>query len=266
MRAYAAFFRLRFIAGLQYRSAALGGIVTQYVWGFMTILMFRAFYQSNPAAFPMEFAQLSSYIWMQQSFLTMFATWFLDNDIFASITSGDLAYELVRPLDLYWMWFTKNMAIRLSRMLLRSVPILLVAFLLPAPYGLTLPNPTQFLFFLLTMVLAFLVVIAVCMLIYIVTCYTLSAAATRTIAVSVIDFLSGQIIPLTFFPMNIQTILKFTPFAAMQHVPFHVYNGVLYGQELVQAVLLQITWLAFLVALGIGWMHVVLKRVAVQGG
>lgn len=44
MRKYIAFFRLRFSMGLQYRAAALAGIVTQFVWGTMEILMFRAFY------------------------------------------------------------------------------------------------------------------------------------------------------------------------------------------------------------------------------
>lgn len=267
MNAYAAFFRLRLLAGLQYRSAALGGVVTQYVWGFMTILMFRAFYQSNADAFPMAFVQLSSYIWMQQACLTLFATWFLDNEIFASIINGDLAYELVRPLDLYWMWFTKNMALRLSRMVLRSFPILVVAVFLPAPYGLMIPtSPVQLVLFLLTMILAFLVVIAVCMLIYIATCYTKSAVATKTISTSIMDFLAGQIIPLTFFPEAMQKILKLTPFAAMQHVPYNTWNGVLAGQELMQAIVLQAVWLAVLVLAGLCWMQRMLKRVSVQGG
>ena len=52
-RKYLAFFRLRFSVGLQYRTAALAGIVTQFVWGSMEVLMFRAFYRSDPGSFPM---------------------------------------------------------------------------------------------------------------------------------------------------------------------------------------------------------------------
>jgi hypothetical protein len=83
---YFSFFRMRFIAGLQYRAAALAGIVTQFVWGVMEILMYRAFYQVNPEAFPMTFQELSSYIWLQQSLLALFMTWFLENEIFQTIT------------------------------------------------------------------------------------------------------------------------------------------------------------------------------------
>ena len=55
MRKYLAFFRLRFSMGLQYRAAAVAGIVTQFFWGAMELLAFRAFYQADPGAFPMSF-------------------------------------------------------------------------------------------------------------------------------------------------------------------------------------------------------------------
>ena len=61
---------------------------------------------------PMTFAQLSSYIWLQQAFLALFMMWFFDNDIFEAITRGDVAYELCRPVDLYNMWFVRSAALR----------------------------------------------------------------------------------------------------------------------------------------------------------
>lgn len=71
MKKYLSFFRLRFITGLQYRTAALAGIATQFFWGAMEILTFRAFYQSDPASFPMTLQATSSYIWIQQAFLVL---------------------------------------------------------------------------------------------------------------------------------------------------------------------------------------------------
>ncbi len=43
MNKYLSFFRLSFTMGLQYRAAALAGIVTQFAWGFLEILVFWAF-------------------------------------------------------------------------------------------------------------------------------------------------------------------------------------------------------------------------------
>lgn len=107
MRAYISFIKIRFINGLQYRTAAYAGIATQFAWGFMYIMLYQTFYKSNPTKAPMEFSQLSSYIWLQQAFLALFMTWFLDNDILSLITSGNVAYELCRPLDIYKDWVLK---------------------------------------------------------------------------------------------------------------------------------------------------------------
>lgn len=54
MKKYISFFRLRFSMGLQYRTAAAAGIVTQFFWGAMEILVYRAFYEADAAAFPMS--------------------------------------------------------------------------------------------------------------------------------------------------------------------------------------------------------------------
>ena len=91
MKKYLSFFRIRFLAGLQYRAAAWAGISTQFAWGGMTILMFAAFYASGENVFPMAFPAVSTYVWLQQALLAMFLAWFYDNDFFERITSGSIA-------------------------------------------------------------------------------------------------------------------------------------------------------------------------------
>ena len=68
---YLTYFRMRFIGGLQYRTAALAGIATQFAWGFLNILLFKALYETNPAVVPMDFQDLCAYIWLRQAFLAM---------------------------------------------------------------------------------------------------------------------------------------------------------------------------------------------------
>ncbi|MBR2002476.1 MAG: ABC transporter permease, partial [Firmicutes bacterium] len=67
-RQYLSIFRLRMNMGLQYRIAALAAMSTHFVWGCMEILMFHAFYRSNPAAFPMSLPAIAAYVWFQQAF------------------------------------------------------------------------------------------------------------------------------------------------------------------------------------------------------
>ena len=219
-RVYGSFFRLRFINGLQYRAAAYAGVATQFAWGFMEILLFHAFYQTDPAAFPMEFSQLAAYVWLQQAFLALFMLWFFENEIFDGILSGTIAYELARPTDLYVMWFTRSAANRLSRAVLRCMPILVVAVFLPEPFRLAAPaNAAAFGWFALTLVLGLLTVVAFSMLVYISAFYTLSSQGIRLVVSAVGDLLMGGLIPLPFMPEGVQKVLELTPFAAMQNLP-----------------------------------------------
>ena len=139
MRACLAFFRMRLQSGLQYRAAALAGIVTQFFWGGMEIGLYRAFYEGAPGKFPMAFSALVSYIWLRQAFLALLNTWTYENELFDAILSGNVAYELCRPCSLCGMWFARTLALRLSRAALRCGPILVLAALLPAPWRLSMP-------------------------------------------------------------------------------------------------------------------------------
>ncbi len=267
MTKYLSFLRIRFTNSLQYRAAAIAGLATQFAWGGMTILMFSAFYAESPENFPMSFEMLSSYIWLQQSLLTLFIIWFGDNEIFDSIINGNVAYELCRPVDIYSIWFTRNAAIRLSKVVLRCLPVIVFAFLLPEPYNLSLPVDLKtFLFFLLSALLSFVLSVSIMMLVYVATFYTLSPRGVLTIAAGFTDILSGHIIPLPFFPDALQNILFLLPFGSLQGRAYLIYVGYISGDEIYSSLLIQLFWVVTLVALGRYLMGRALKKVVVQGG
>jgi ABC-2 type transport system permease protein len=267
MRGYAAIFRIRFANALQYRAAALAGVATQFAWGFMEILAFAAFYRARPEAFPMEFSQTVSYIWMQQAFLALFMMWFWEGEIAAAITEGSIAYEMVRPVDLYSRWFCQATANRLARAALRCAPILLVAFALPEPFRMALPaGAGRLLLFLLSALLSLGVVVSFSMLMYISLFYTLSPVGVRVIAGALSDFLAGATVPLPFFPEPARAVVELLPFAAMQNMPLRIYSGNIAGAGAAAGIALQVFWLAALVLAGRLLMGRALKRVVAQGG
>ncbi len=267
MNTYFALVKMRFINGLQYRAAALAGIATQFGFGFMFISQYLAFYRTNPSAFPMEIVQVVSYIWIQQAFLALFMTWFFEGDIFSAIISGQVSYDLARPMDLYGKWYCQCIASRLSRAVLRCFPIIIIALLLPHPYKLVLPpDITQFLLFLLSSVLALSVVAAFGMLIYISTFYTMSPVGVRIIGAALADFMAGSIVPLPFFPDGFRHIAQILPFAAMQNMPLRIYSGNISGTDALYGVFFQFCWLIILFVFGKMWMNITLKKVIIQGG
>ena len=267
MKKYLSFFRLRFSMGLQYRAAALAGIVTQFFWGFMEIMAFRAFYQTDPSAFPMTMAGLSSYVWLQQAFLALFAAWMMDNEIFDSIVNGDIAYELCRPVNLYGMWFSRNVANRMARAVLRCFPILAVALFLPSPYKITMPKSTvHFFLFLITLLLGLAMTVSFCMLVYMTAFFTISPQGLRILFTSAVEFFSGAIIPLPFLPDKLRQIMELLPFAAMQNVPLRIFCGAMSMEEMKKAIGLQVFWFVTITIAGNFLCRLAQRRVVVQGG
>lgn len=267
MKKYLTFFKLRFSMGLQYRVAALAGVVTQFAWGFLLIMVFHAFYEADPGAFPMTFSATASYVWLQQAFLALFASWQMENEIFDTIMNGNIAYELCRPIHIYHMWFSRSLASRISRAILRCLPILVVAALLPAPYGIEAPaSGLHFALFLFTLAAGLLVTVAFCMLVYILCFFTISPQGVRMVFVSMIDFFGGGVIPIPFFPEKLRAIVELSPFAAMQNVALQVYSGSLTLAKTRETVCLQLFWLAALTLSGYLLCRYAEHKVTVQGG
>jgi len=145
--------------------------------------------------------------------------------------------------------------------------MLLLAALLPYPYGLSLPqSPWHFLLFIISFVLAFLLVVALLMLVYISAFFTTSPMGTKIIVTTVGDFFAGVIIPIPFFPEWLQPLFYALPFAYMQSSPFLIYSGQMSLNEASFLLLGQLTWILILVILGKLMLTKALKRVVVQGG
>ncbi|CAG9610293.1 ABC transporter permease [Pseudoneobacillus rhizosphaerae] len=267
MSAYYSVLKLRLLNGMQYRAAALAGVATQFFWGFMYIMIFEAFYEYSPYTPPISLKELITYIWLQQSFLAFVMLWFRDNELFTLITSGNIAYELCRPCEIYGFWYAKLLAGRLSSALLRSFPILIVAFFLPEPYSMTLPpNVVTGILFLLALLLGLLLLVAISMYIYISVFYTMSPIGS-TLMIGVLgEFFAGLIIPIPFMPDWLQSIAYMLPFRLTADFPFRVYSGHIPQNEALNGILVQLVWLVGLVWLGRIALNKALRRVVVQGG
>lgn len=267
MKKYFSFFRLRFVMGLQYRSAALAGVVTQFFWGFMEILVLRAFYEADPIAYPMTIEATCCYVWLQQAFLALLSAHNFDRELMNCVTNGGIAYELCRPISVYNMWFARNIAVKTSQAMLRCVPILGVVIFLPRGYGLAAPRDgLHFILFLWTLFMGLSVLVATQMIIYMIMFFTLSVEGVKSFFMSIIELLTGAVIPIPFFPEKVQRVLEILPFGAMQNVPYRIYSGDLTGTQMGRAVLMQLFWLAVLTALGKILMGRAERKVIVQGG
>lgn len=267
MKSYLSYFKLKFITGLQYRSAALAGISTQLFFGFVYIFVYVAFYESGSDNLPMPLEQLTSYLWLCQAFFAIIYLWYKDKDILNLIKTGNIAYELCRPQDLYFMWYFKILGERLSSLMLRVFPVVLIAVLLPNPYNLDLSiSFNTLIIFLISLVLSTILMTSLILLYHIICLFTLDEKGVVNIFMVVSDLLSGLVIPIPFFPKYLQNINNFLPFRYISDFPFRLYVGNISINEGYIGIVMQVIWIIILIILGRILTKKALKKAVIQGG
>ena len=268
MKQYISFFKLKFTVGLQYRAAALAGLSTQLFFGLVFVMVYIAFYGSGDASsVSITLKEITTYMWLNQGFFALIYIWHRDNEILNMIKKGDVAYELCRPSNLYIMWFSRILASKLSSVSLRCLPLLLIAFLLPQPYNLSLPySINSFIMFIIVLTISSLLVTALVTLIYVLTFYTTDGKGVMGMYCSIAEILSGQIVPLPLFPNILKGIVSLLPFAYISDFAFRIYTGNIKGIELYQGLVLEVFWVITIIFIGIKITNSILKKVVVQGG
>src|SRR5262245_2112397 len=126
MKAYLAILSSRFRTLLQYRAAALAGVGTQLFFGLVRMMIYDGFYRSSIGSQPMTREQAITYIWLGQGLLLL-AMLDVDKDVAAMIRTGNIAYEMIRPIDLYALWFSRAVSGRAAPLLMRAIPIFVIA-------------------------------------------------------------------------------------------------------------------------------------------
>jgi ABC-2 type transport system permease protein len=96
--------------------------------------------------------------------------------------------------------------------------------------------------------------------------WTLETFAIQLIVRWISDLLSGQIIPLTFFPGLLGTLVMGLPFASIYSTPLLIYVGVIPPSAWAVALGVQAAWLAAFAALSTMVWRAASRRVTVQGG
>ena len=206
MKLYLNYFKLRIETFLQYRSAAIAGLTTQFFWGLMMIFIYMALYQ-NADNVSMNLQEVIAYTWLHQAFYAFLAIRVMDSEIRDSIRSGNVAYEIIRPYNLYYWWYIKCVAKRVAAGMLRVVPVVVVALLLPSPYGLPLPATLlNFILFIVSLFLGVLVVVGIGMLVHTIGFYTYNEDGISSMLISIMELLCGGYVPVVLLPLIIQKL------------------------------------------------------------
>lgn len=262
MNGYVAILKIRAQTLLQYRSATFAAVCTQLFWSLLNVMLFRAFYSgASLQAFSLE--QAITFVWLAQALLQVIP-WSNDREIEAQVKNGNVAYELVRPLHLYGLWFARSFALRSIPTLMRCLPIFLIGGL-----WLGLSAPVSWgagVVFFFSVLFALLLSSSITTLVLTSLFWTVSGEGVQRLMPHFTLLFSGTLIPLPLFPSWMQPFLNLQPFRGVMDIPCRLYTGIIPLTEAGYYLGFQLAWALFFISLGKWLMQRAMQKLTIQGG
>ena len=91
----------------------------------LKLMILTAFYAQASVSQPISLAQAITFIWLGQALLALLP-WNIDKELEAQVKNGNVSYELVRPINLYCLWYARAFAIRTVPTIMRCVPVFMI--------------------------------------------------------------------------------------------------------------------------------------------
>lgn len=273
---YKPFFRAGAMEGLAYK-------FSMFTWLFVDILeiaclffLWIGVYKSSPNGVDsvingFTFKEMLVYV----TFINIFNFVSLNGDtmyyISDDIKTGTIAMSFVKPIS-YRLRFTfTNLGGAFTRILMLGVPCFVVSYVAFALAGFIEITawwlvPLHVALFLFAQLFAILLYDSLDYIFGVLCFYTTAAWGMNQMKRVVISFLSGSLIPLSFFPPVVEKILSYSPFAGISQNPVFILMLKTNWLDALKNLALAFAWLVTLELLAKLLFHVASKKVTVQGG
>jgi ABC-2 type transport system permease protein len=251
---------------LVYRFDFFFSLATSLVTMVLLVYLWRAV-SLNAIALDLPPRALLTYVCLGQAFNFARIGWAQRRLLFSvthRLQSGDIVFDLVRPVDYQAMQFSQVLGQYLTEMLLINAPAYVFALV---AFGIAPPaSSAAALGFVLSLVGAFLVAFSLDFLLMILAFWTFGAGGIIYARRAAVDLLAGSIIPLALFPDWLHTLALALPFQGLANVPISIYLGRITGPAIWWSLLGQLGWsMALALLTRLVWLRA-LRRLVIQGG
>ncbi|PZR57993.1 MAG: hypothetical protein DLM50_04575 [Candidatus Meridianibacter frigidus] len=258
---YAEFARKAFAREATYRIEVFTEIASLILRVYLLRSLWTALYAQNVTPFNLPLHAMITY-----ATVALLMSLVLEVDgtrvIRQKIREGSIATDLMKPISLPAYFFSDGVG-QTGLHALLVIPSVLFALLL---VHIDVPSPDVLAAFAFSFLLGYLVNFFLNFLMNTIAFWTLETFAIQLIVRWVSDLLSGQIIPLTFFPGILGRVVFALPFAAIYSTPLLIYVGIIRPAEYGHYFTVQAAWLSFFGLLSAFMWRAASTRVVVQGG
>jgi ABC-2 type transport system permease protein len=248
---------------LAYRAANVAGIATNAFFGAVYVSVYTALLSDRGEVGGLTLEDTITYVILAQSLLMVMSA-FGNRELSEAIVKGTIAVDLARPVDFYLYWASIDLGRAVYYLIFRGIPTFAIGALL---FGVQMPpSAGVFLMFLGALALGAVVSFAFRFIANSLAFWTTDARGLLYLTNTVIMFFSGFIVPLNFFPPQLQSIANALPFRALAQLPISVYLGKAAPSELLPAGVNLVVWLIALVVVGRVVLTRMVRRVTLAGG
>lgn len=235
--------------------------VLYYLWD--------SLYKNSPDAVinGFTFENMIVYVVMMQV-ITMVLFVFPDLEMSREIREGSITQYLIKPIKYKYTKIAIVIGENIGFFTILFIPILIIICAIQINLGINLmPTAFNLIFFLVSLILAFIVDFHYAYIFGLLSFYTLNSWGLFTLRRAITMLLSGAIIPLAFFPNQIQKVIEYLPFAQVRHAPIMIYLGKYEStNELIKLIGLQLIWaVIFIIIAEVLWKAAV-RKLQVLGG
>ncbi len=262
-KAYFYVYKVQILKSLAYKADVYGNIIGQCIVMFATAFFWKALYAGHDTVKGVAVEDMLVYTIISSVMSILFSS-NVESRVNQSVRKGTVATDMLKPINLYGIYFFEDLGYTTSLIFQNVLPILIIGILfitVPRPAG-----PEAFFVFIPCVVISYLInwLFAACY-------STLAFVALRMGALSSIKFhmirlLSGSVIPMWFFPGWLSSILNVLPFPYIYQLPLDIYIGKIDIRNALPRMGMQVVWLVLLWLLFCFLQKVVTKHVMVQGG
>jgi ABC-2 type transport system permease protein len=181
-----------------------------------------------------------------------------------AVRTGEVATDLMKPIDYQFFALFRQLGRSCYYFFFRGLPIFLVMVIF-FPWKPPHSWAALVLFFP-SLVFAAAIVFSLSFMVGLSAFWLLDIRGVNQAVMGSAIFLSGFLIPVSFFPSGFGRICEWLPFVGQSYVPVAIYLGKYVGGQMVSMLARQIIWAAILILLSRAFMCLAVRKAIIQGG
>lgn len=235
---------------------------------FVSYYLWIAIYKSSENGILMGFTLRDMVTYVFISLITGYIVHVsISYDIGYDVVEGSIATNLIKPINYKVKLFFTAFGSLIYQFFVPSIMIWIGLLIYEyIQYQALPPNPMRILCYLISTLLSFVINFFFEFCFGMLAFYTTYIWGMNIAKANILSFLSGQLIPLAFFPEVVQKVFGFLPFASMSYVPVMIYLGKISGMNILIELGRQVIWIGLLWLLSVILWKKVTKRLTVLGG